>query len=201
MAYGLATADVNNETETDKEVGTVLQTLPEPNYLCMFTFWDNILLTHVPGELTACYHYWIEQCFMEWFLALTHVIASTLQLMCCVRDRKVRAAVPAWLGRELEALFKRIHPREAVQSAWNASYRQHQTAPADGDCFGLRAFSPDEHPVSVMSLEVKLAKQMLPPVLPNSQSSAYPAARAVEQFMRSLSQVRCVPCVFECIWQ
>ncbi len=125
--------------------------------------------------------------FMHWFLAITHVIAGTLQLMCCVRDRKVRAAVPAWLGRELDALFKRVHPLENPTAAWKESYMQHKSKTLE-DCFGLRPFSPDEHPVGIMNMKVKLAKQLLPPS--PRLDKTHPAEMVVEQFMLSLSQVR-----------
>lgn len=32
-----------------------------------------------------------EESFMDWFVALTHVLAGTLQLLCCIRVSDCRA--------------------------------------------------------------------------------------------------------------
>lgn len=70
------------------------------------------------------------------------------------QDKKVKAAVPPWLPRELEALFRRNYHPEA-SAGWD---------PDEWDeCFGLRSVAPDEHPCSIMNLEVRLAKEQLPP--------------------------------------
>ena len=59
------------------------------------------------------------------------------------------------------------------------------------DCFGLRSLKPDEHPCSIMTLEVRVAKeQLVPPASPLlfSPDAHVQPARMVERYMHCLSQ-------------
>ena len=66
-----------------------------------------------------------------------------------IQDRKLKAAVPPWVKRELEGLFHRNYQPE-LTAAWDPT--------SWDECFGLRSVTPDAHPCSIMNLEVKLAK-------------------------------------------
>jgi hypothetical protein len=57
-----------------------------------------------------------NRCFMAYYISLTHVLACTLQLMCCLRDRKLQACVPVGFIQHLQGLFTANHPRSASTS-------------------------------------------------------------------------------------
>lgn len=50
------------------------------------------------------------EAFMDLFIAYTHVICCTLQLLCCLRDKKILACVPRALVKELQGLFHANNP-------------------------------------------------------------------------------------------
>ena len=92
----------------------------------------------------------------------------------------MKSATPVWLGRELESLFRRNYLREHIHT----SALSWESLEWDG-CFGLRNIAPDEHPCSIMNLELKLAREILPPLPAIFGNRCCP--RTAERFMRSLS--------------
>ena len=107
--------------------------------------------------------------------------------VCDSQDKKVKASVPVWLARELEALSRRLL---AVSERNYIEYMSNWQK----DCFGLRSLKPDEHPCSIMTLEVRIANEQLVPSACASPLSSPPDAprvqpdRMVERYMHILSQ-------------
>ncbi len=58
-----------------------------------------------------------DHCFMAYYISLTHVIACTLQMMACLRDKKVAKCLPFDLSMHLASLFKSNFPSPSSRSS------------------------------------------------------------------------------------
>lgn len=89
-----------------------------------------------------------DESFMELYMALTHMLASCLQLICAMRDRKIRSCMPSWLDEELMKLFELNNPAVIPSPDPNATQFHlpppwaNIASPAEWDFdFGLKDFA------------------------------------------------------------
>jgi hypothetical protein len=171
-----------------------------PDMRCISTIYmskHGISLPHIYNRRMRRISHDHDDTFMDWFISLTHIVCTSLQLMCWARDSKNASAAPIWFRAQLADLFSSNYAVVPTNpSPAPAASQSQQTSPLPSELnvedwreniwlpkFGLNLFLPDNWDPDSLTLAVDVQARNL---LSTANNSVIPSA-VCETFMHTIS--------------